>query len=284
MKVSVIIPVYNRKKMVLEAIESVVQQTCLPYEIIVVDDGSTDGTPEAIAKRYPDVRLIVTEINMGVSQARNIGIKGAKGDWIALLDSDDLWDRKKLEKQLEYHKNHPDILISQTDERWLKNGRPLNKKRYHEKIDGWNFLVSLERCMISPSCVMLKKELFEKHGYFDVRMPVCEDYDMWLRLTHRYPVGLIKERLVIKRGGHDDQLSFNYEAMDRFRVYSLLKILDSEPLTPQFRNSAISMLIKKATILKQGAEKRGNRFLSFYYERLIKRFTKQLYKKVDEGH
>jgi glycosyltransferase involved in cell wall biosynthesis len=226
--ISVIIPVYNRAWCVAEALRSVLDQDFSGFEIIAVDDGSTDQTPEILAS-FSGIRVIRTG-NRGVSAARNTGVAHAKGRLVAFLDSDDLWLPKKLSRQIAYMNEHPCCRICQTEETWIRNGIRVNPKRRHKKPDGDIFPRSLDLCLVSPSAVMMEKSLFEESGGFDESLPACEDYDLWLRigLTHKVP--LIPDALVIKRGGHEDQLS-RKPCLDMYRVRSLDKLLGCGLLT-----------------------------------------------------
>ena len=254
-EVSVIIPVYNRQHTIKRAIDSVLSQLYAPKELIVVDDGSTDKTP-FIIKSYGDaVKGIYLSINRGVSRARNEGVKHALAEWIAFLDSDDIWKRDKLKKQLEYLKNYPFYEIMQSEEIWIRNGVRVNGRKYHKKPEGWVWEPSLHRCLISPSGVMIKKNLLERYGFFKEDFPVCEDYDLWLKITRHHPVGLEHSLSVIKYGGHSDQLSRSYPAMDNYRVKTLAHLLIEEDL-PEFREKIIRVLSIKLQVLIAGAEKR----------------------------
>lgn len=253
--VSVIIPTHNRRDFVREAIASVLAQTYRDFELIVVDDGSDDGTAE-VAQECTGVRYVY-QANQGVSAARNHGVALSKGELLAFLDSDDLWQPHKLERQVAFFATHPDTLICQTEEIWLRHGARVNPRHKHRKTGGDLFARSLELCLISPSAVMLRRDLFDRVGGFDESLPVCEDYDLWLRITATVPVPLITTPLVIKRGGHTDQLSRRFWGMDRFRVAALCKLLASGMLSTQQRTLVEEMLHRKCTILAQGARKRG---------------------------
>ncbi len=260
MKITVIIPVYNRAQLVKRAVESVLTQTRPPERVIVVDDGSTDSPGDGLREFAGDDRLrIISQENQGVAAARNAGIEASDTDWLAFLDSDDWWLPDKLDRQVSWHSVYPDYLISQTDEIWIRNGRRVNPKKYHLKRQGDIFSVSLERCLISPSAVLMNRCLIDEVGPFDPALLVCEDYDLWLRITARYPVGLIPEKLIIKTGGHVDQLSRKYWGMDRFRVTAIEKLLDSGVLSDSQRKAALDVMNKKTAILRNGAEKRKGR-------------------------
>ena len=271
MKVSVVIPTYNRKDFILEAVKSVVEQSVSPYEIIVVDDGSTDGTGDAVRKNFPDIVYIYQQ-NKGVSSARNTGIKRAKGDYVALLDSDDLWKKDKLKKHLKFIEENPQYRVSQTDEVWIRNGRFANPMKKHKKHGGFIFEKCLPLCIVSPSAVIIEKGIFEDYGYFDETMPACEDYDMWLRVSAFEPIGLLEEKLIVKRGGHEDQLSKAFIGMDRFRVYALEKIIKNPALKEEYRKLAVSELIKKCEILVKGYSKHGKGDVAQFYADLIEKY------------
>lgn len=254
--VSVVIPVHNRAWAIRRAVDSVIAQKSQPVEIIVVDDASTDDTRDLLKAYGQKITVISQTENKGVSAARNLGILHASGNWIALLDSDDQWKEDRLSHQIAYLKKNPFYEILQCDEIWIRNGKRVNKRRYHEKKEGWIWADSLERCMISPSCVMISKKLLEKHGLFDMLMPACEDYDLWLRITRQHLVGLNPEADVVRYGGHSDQLSSRYRAMDRFRVYAILKSLEHEQ-QDDFRMKLEQAALSRLSILAAGAGKRG---------------------------
>lgn len=256
---SVIIPSCNRRGMLLNAIDSVLSQDFNDYELIVVDDGSTDGT-ESVESLYSGKIRYIYQPNSGVSSARNRGILASSSPYIALLDSDDTWHRSKLRKDREYIDSHPSLLIHQSEEIWMRNGQRVNPGARYMKKEGNIFSESLRLCAISPSSVVFSRELTEKYGLFDEELPACEDYDLWLRVTPFEQIGLIKEKLITKSAGHGDQLSFIHPLMDRFRLYSIMKLLDTGKgrLTEEQAIEAETVAIEKARILLAGSVKRGN--------------------------
>jgi glycosyltransferase involved in cell wall biosynthesis len=256
MRVSVTIPTYNRAAWVTEAVASVQAQTYRDFELLVVDDGSTDETGETLASSGDEIKVLRREERGGVSAARNLGARAASGDWLAFLDSDDLWLPDKLALQVEYLRAHPDLAICQTGETWIRNGVRVNPPETCRKAGGNIFLASLGRCLVSPSAVMLHRRLFEEVGGFDESLPAAEDYDLWLRIAWRHPVGLVPEPLVIKRGGHPDQLSRQW-GLDRFRIRALMKLLEEPGLPLEYRQAAHRTLAEKCRIYAQGCEKRG---------------------------
>ena len=256
LNVSVIIPTYNRKNLLKRALYSVSSQTFVPQEIIVVDDGSSDGTKDWVLERFPYVRYIYQD-NSGVSSARNAGIKEAKGLWIAFLDSDDEWMPDKLEKQERVINDSKEAWLCHTNEFWVRNSVRVNQMKKHQKYGGYIFENCLDICRISPSSVLIKKEVFEMVGLFDESLKVCEDYDLWLRITSVLPIIFLDQPLIVKYGGHADQLSRVDNGIEQYRIKSLEKILRSESLSADQLKSAKLHLLKKLKIFSNGLEKRN---------------------------
>jgi glycosyltransferase involved in cell wall biosynthesis len=267
--VSVIITTFNRRSYVKPAVESVLAQDYADMEVLVVDDGSDDGSPEEAAGL--PVRYVRKE-NGGISSARNAGIALAQGDYIAFLDVDDLWKADKLSMQMS-RMREAGALISYTDEVWIRNGRRVNQGRRHRKYSGMIYEHCLPLCIISPSSVVIHRSVFEDVGTFDESMPVCEDYDLWLRIACRYPVLFIPKPLIIKHGGHEDQLSRAYEGMDRFRIDSMARMLENGALTPLQREATARELARKCRVYADGACKRGKTDEAEYYRALPGRFA-----------
>jgi glycosyltransferase involved in cell wall biosynthesis len=267
--VSVIITTYNRRSFLKAAVLSVLVQDYKDKEVIIVDDGSTDDS----FKELEDLPVqYIWKENGGISSARNKGIEVARGSYIAFLDVDDLWKKKKLSTQMTmmYEEGYE---ISYTDEIWIRNGEHLNQRSIHKKYSGFIFEKCLPLCIISPSSVIMKRSVFDVAGLFDETMPVCEDYDMWLRITARYPVLFVEKPLIVKQGGHEDQLSKRYPAMDRFRIQSIARILENGVLNKTMRNDAIRELEKKCRIYVLGVIKRGKTEEAQYYSALIRRYA-----------
>ena len=258
MLVSVIIPTFNRCHWVRDAVASVCAQRAASYEILVVDDGSVDGTAATLEAEFGDrIRVLRRADNHGVAAARNLGVTKSRGTCIAFLDSDDLWLPGKLAAQTRFFADHAHADICQTEEIWLRNGVRVNPRAYHRKPNGDIFEASLHRCLVSPSAVMLRRSLFERSGGFDETLPACEDYDLWLRIARHTPVWRIDRPLVIKRGGHTDQLSRRYWGMDRFRVATLARLLAAGDLSPARQRATAAVLAQKCRILADGAARRG---------------------------
>lgn len=257
--ISVIIPTLNRCEFLKRALHSVLKQTLKPREIIVVDNGSTDKTFEMISSLFPNVKYL-KQTKKGVSASRNKGILNSKSNWLAFLDSDDVWSHNKLEKQMAFNtKNKNRFRLIHTNEIWYRNGKFLNQLKKHKKSGGDIFKNSLILCCISPSSTLINKEIFNEYGYFDEDLEVCEDYDLWIRITAREEVGYIDEPMLIKHGGHSDQLSKKFWGMDRFRIFSLEKNLKNNWFSIKQKESALEILIKKLEIIVNGANKRGNK-------------------------
>jgi glycosyltransferase involved in cell wall biosynthesis len=263
--VSVVIPTFNRAHKVRRAISSVLSQTHNRYEIIVVDDGSSDGTGSGLAPFGHRIEYRVHSANAGVSAARNSGIKAARYPLVSFLDSDDYWLPEKLAVQVRFHEENPDAVASQTEEIWIRKGRRVNPGRRHRKLSGDIFVPSLKLCLVSPSAVMIRRPLLDEVGLFDESLPACEDYDLWLRIACRYPIPLIERPLVVKEGGRADQLSGIHKGMDRFRIKAMLKILRSGRLSEEQTEATLHELALKCRIYGNGCLKRGKRREGEYY-------------------
>lgn len=254
--ISVVIPTYNRCAFLRDAVNSVLCQQGVVFELIVVDDGSTDDTRKLVESYGPAVKYL-HQSNSGVSAARNKGLETASGEWLAFLDSDDFWLPGKLRSQLDYLAANPTLKLCQTEELWIRNGLRWNPRKYHTKPSGYCFPQLLERCLVSPSAVVIHREVFADVGLFDEDLPACEDYDLWLRIGCRYPIGLLSRPLIVKRGGHSDQLSSSISILDKYRIAALFKILFSDSLSPSQQGLVLQTLEKKCRIYGRGCLRRG---------------------------
>ena len=252
--VSIIIPTYNRGHVLGRAIESVLCQSFRDFELIVIDDGSTDQT-ERILKNYPRKLIIHKQENRGVSAARNAGIKLASAPYLAFLDSDDWWLKGKLGAQLKTLEQSGNLIIH-TDEVWIRNGKRVNQCKHHAKKGGWIYESMLPLCAMSPSSILFHRSVLDQAGLFDESFPVCEDYDLWLRLTSRFKVDFLETAYIVKTGGHDDQLSRSMWGMDQYRVLALGKALRECPLDHMLREKTVRMMEQKATVYINGCLKR----------------------------
>lgn len=243
----------------MRAINSVLSQNYSHYEIIVVDDGSSDDTYELLLPIINTNKIkYLKQNNLGVSAARNLGAKNATGDYIAFLDSDDEWLPNKLKKQNDYLNSFPNLKIVYTDELWIRNGNKVNQKAIHKKSGGQIFSACVQQCLIAPSSVLIEKALFYSLGGFDENFVVCEDYDLWLKISSLYEIGFIPEPLIIKYGGHADQLSTKYFAMDFWRIKSMINIIKTRKLNVQDKTNVINSIKRRSDILKIGYQKHGN--------------------------
>jgi glycosyltransferase involved in cell wall biosynthesis len=271
MEISVVIPTYNRYKVLQRALTSVFAQTHKPKEVIIIDDGSTDETSQ-ITKLFPEAKYYYQK-NSGVSSARNSGIKKAKYEWIAFLDSDDEWHRDKLQEHLEFHLQNLKLYMSYTDEKWIREGREIKLPKKYRKYGGDIFKECLSHCIIAPSATVIHKNLLDKVGFFDENLEVCEDYDLWLRIAIKNEIGLIDKKLITKYGGDEDQLSMKFWGMDRFRVLALEKLLNNTESKALTSKEITNELIKKYNLLLKGAKKHDKIQDIYNYEKKIEELS-----------
>ena len=267
--VSVVLPTFNRAWTLKDAVDSVLFQDYPYIELIVVDDGSDDDT-QTLLDKYKDKLIVLKQENSGVSAARNAGIKNSRGELIALLDSDDAWDSRKISCQVAFFEQNPDALICQTEEIWIRKGKRVNPKVKHQKPSGMIFEQSLFLCLVSPSAVMMRRRLFDLKGYFNEAFTVCEDYDLWLRIGCRHHIHLLRQEQVFKTGGHSDQLSARYRGMDRFRIESMIKLIKSGQLNKKQKNACLEEITFKCRIYSEGCLKRGRLNQGRFYSELPK--------------
>jgi glycosyltransferase involved in cell wall biosynthesis len=265
--ISVVIPTYNRAGLLRKAVDSVLGQTFRDFELIVVDDGSTDETAGILSSYGGRLRAIRQE-NKGPSAARNRGTGEARGELIAFLDSDDWWDPRKLEIQMGEMEKNPAYSVSHTQEVWYRQGKLLEQKKIHSKPHGFIFAQCLPLCCVSASTLVIRRSILEEAGGFDEGFPCCGDYDLWVRLSAQHPFLLVDKPLTGKDGGRPDQVSFRLRVgMDRYRIAALEKILIRPGfLSAEQRELAMGEIEKKCRIygkgcLKHGKEEEGRRYL-----------------------
>jgi len=274
--ITVIIPTFNRASFLEEAIQSVLGQDYFlgrrlgeDWEFLIVDDGSDDRTREIVG-RIGGLRYVYKD-HQGVSAARNLGLRLARGTFIAFLDSDDLWKKEKIRLQMEFLEAHPQAQVCCAEEIWIRNGLRHNPMKKHQKQSGWIFDKVLPLCLLSLSSALFRRSIFDEIGDFDEDLPACEDYDLGLRLAHRYPIYFLQEQLIIKRGGHPDQLSHQTWGMDRFRVRALEKALTLH-LEPEQERLVRAEIVKKCGILLPGFLKRNNQEEAQKYAALVDKY------------
>jgi len=239
--VSVVIPTYNRAYCLGYAIDSVLNQTYKNYEIIVVDDGSTDETKN-IVEQYGDKVTYLSQQNAGVSAARNKGIKYSNGEWVAFLDSDDEWMPEKLTKQLNHINNNPCIGMHVTNATVSMRGESVSgfsiSKNRNLALSGdvvvaKPMLLVMDVGFFTPS-YLVKRDFLHDVGLFDEQMSLYEDRDLFLRLSSKYSLGVINEQLVNVLTRGDDSLSSNQERNPQVPLLSSIrtfeKLLTSYPL------------------------------------------------------
>jgi len=220
-EVSVIIPTYNRRELVQRAIGTVLAQTRPVQEIIVVDDGSTDGTGQALASAFGERIRVVRQDNAGVSSARNHGLRLARGRYLALLDSDDEWLPTKTQRQIEWLEARPDYGMALCDVVRMDAGHhdvELFRRRELLPEDGHILKWVLLQPSLVPASVMMRREVFETVGGFDESLATGEDLDFHLRVAARWPIGIVEEPLVRAMRGHDGLSSLARTYDDYVRV------------------------------------------------------------------
>lgn len=257
--ISIIIPTFNRAEVLLRAVNSVFNQTFKNFELIIVDDRSTDNTEQLLQPTISNNSLQYFKTpNRGVAAARNFGVQKARGNWFAFLDSDDEWLPQKLQEQIAYLENNGHLSIVYTEEIWIRNGVRVNQKKHHQKQAGKIFAKCLDQCFIAPSSVLLRRKLFEEMEGFDENFLVCEDYDLWIKISSANEIGLVSKPLIIKYGGHDDQLSTRYFAMDMWRLKSMHKLLHSMTLLEEDKAELARVMKRKSETLLKGYRKHEN--------------------------
>lgn len=268
--VSVIIPVYNREVLVGDAIESVLAQTVpsgWELELIVVDDGSTDGTANVVERQLTRFRSaggrgsLVTLPHCGYPGAvRNRGVDIAQGAVLAFLDSDDRWYPGKLQAQLMPH-GAAACRISHTRETWLRDGRVVSQRKQRHRRRGDIFADALHKCIVGPSTVLIDRALFEESSGFREDLEIAEDYEYWLRVLAQEEISFVDHPFTEKRAGSWDQLSEKYGQIEAFRIAALRDLVVSEHFLrldlPLRHAAARDMLTRKLLIYANGARKRG---------------------------
>lgn len=268
MSITAVITTYNRSDVLPRAINSVLQQTLPADEVIIVDDGSSDDT-QRVLEPYKNYARLIHQKNAGISHTRNTAIKLASSDWIAFLDDDDEWLPDKLEKQHALIQQFPDYRLCHGEEIWIRNGKRVNAMHKHKKQGGWIYPQCLPLCVISPSAVMIHREIFDTIGLFDNTLPACEDYDLWLRICAQFPVLFVEEPVIKKYGGHSDQLSRKYWGMDRFRIQAMENILQAQRLSDENQKLTLEMLITKISIFIKGSRKRNKQDEADHYQQKL---------------
>lgn len=276
MLIDVIIPTFNRSQIVKRAIESVLNQSFKQFQLYIIDDGSTDDTELQMAQyeKSPNIHFL-KKINSGVSAARNLGIIKSKSDWITFLDSDDEWLPHKLDSQVKFISQNPQLRFVHSNEIWIRNGQRVNAKKKFDKSNQDIFKRSLETCLISPSTVMIKRDLCLEHSMFDEEFVVCEDYDLWIKILSNEKIGFIPDYLVKKYGGHQDQLSTTYPGMDYWRIKSMINLIQKGNLPEDKLALLENEIKKKAPLLLSGSLKHQNHEMYAKLTELLQKLTRR---------
>jgi glycosyltransferase involved in cell wall biosynthesis len=196
-QVSVVIPTYNRRQLIEKAIESVLAQTYSDWEIVVIDNGSTDGTDKHLLAKYGNtLRLIRLDTNVGIPKGRNVGIREARGGYVALLDSDDYWKPNKLSRQMRCFEEDPSYgMVATQCSSVTPDGS--TRERNRPGKSGWVLVDLFKANFIRTSSAVIKKEVLDSIGLFDEELAECEEYDLWLRVASKWPIGFINEPLTV---------------------------------------------------------------------------------------
>ena len=234
--VSIVIPAYNRAQKVVEALKSIQAQTYTNWEVIVVDDGSSDKTCEVVAEfaaKEHRIRLLRHETNRGGQAARNTGIKAAKGEWIAFLDSDDYWVPEKLAEQVKVLDAHKNVGIVYARMPIInEKGEQVGTKP--AGVSGRNFKELIELCGDLPtSTVMTRRECFDKTGMFDTTLMTMQDIDMWLRISRFYDLYEIENKTLAYYSRHDEQITKSKIKVYQGLVRIYTKILNNYDDAPK---------------------------------------------------
>lgn len=259
--VSIIIPTYNRAHLLGRAIQSVLDQTHQDFELIIVDDGSTDNTEE-IVRSFSDerIRYIKHDKNRGGAAARNTGIKAARGEYIAFQDSDDEWLPEKLEKQIRVFETvPPEVGVVYTGFHRLEN----NKKTYipSSKItqkEGYIFSSLLKGNFVTTQAVLVKRECFERAGMFDENLPRLQDWELFIRISKYYHFKCIDEPLVIS---YYQPRSISADQNALIRALELILERHFEDLKKDRRVLASHCLILGHLLCSNGQLKQGRSYL-----------------------
>lgn len=239
-KVSVVIPAYNAMTYLPDTLNSVLQQTFSDFEVLIIDDGSTDHIQAWVAQNITDSRVrLIAQANQGLSAARNTGIANAQGEYVAFLDADDLWKPTKLEVQVHYLDNNPAVGLVYNWIAVIDAEGKLTGKVWRGDIEGDVLAEVLQRNIIDCPSVLVRRKCFEDVGVFDRTLRSVEDWDMWIRIATRYHFGVTREALVYYRQ-HTSNMSKNWRVMEQAFHQVIEKSFQSVPSELQYlRNNSL---------------------------------------------
>jgi len=305
-RVSAVVPFHNRRELALEALDSILAQSFRDFEIVVADDGSTDGAPLAVFSRFGaepraikilsrmnpaairpfshvfhhgDVRLQYHySCNRGLSAARNRGIRHARGTYVAFLETECLWDPAHLETMTTFFASNPWAHICHVGERHPKEALRSRRPARAARPSGWIFEQALAATPVSISSAMLHRSCFAECGCFDENLPACEDYDLWLRLAARHPVFFLDGEVEVTRRLPRAESSSRAWTWERFRVYALEKSFQSGHLNPDQRLRVAEEIVHKCERLVEGLRRQESEERANFYERKRRRFAQEVRK------
>ena len=260
--ISVVIPLYNKQSAIVATLQSVLAQTYTNYEIIVVDDGSTDGSAEVAEATLlashlsPLAFRLIRKLNGGVCSARNRGIQEAKYDYIALLDGDDLWDEHFLEEQVKLILDFPEAKMWGVSIAFIKHNRQTKwEQGMGDGYQGYveNYFGTSHSDLFCSSSVVINKDVFDKVGYFDERIASSEDLDMWYRIILHYPVAFYDKVLAYYNQDAENRVA--YDTDTRFPLTKDIKYYFDKHNEQFANNSTFSRFMNNyvaANLLKDG--------------------------------
>ena len=260
-QISVVIPLYNKEKAIVSTLETVLNQTVSPIEIIVVDDGSKDDSwnvvrefvrNERVSELGNEIVRVIHKENGGVSSARNKGIREAKGEYIALLDGDDLWEPNYLEEQIKLMHDFPEAAMWGVSIAFIKYGKCW--KWQQGMGDGYrgyveNYFGTSHNDLFCSSSVVIRKDVFEHVGYFDERISASEDLDMWYRIILKYPVAFYDKVLVYynqdaeNRVAYDTDVRFPLTKDFKYYIDKHNEEFERNPVFSRFMNNYVAMYL-----------------------------------------
>ena len=277
-KVSVVIPAYNAMTYLPDTLNSVLQQTFRDFEVLIIDDGSTDYIQTWVAQNVTDPRIrLIAQANQGLSAARNIGIANAQGEYVAFLDADDLWESTKLEKQVHYLNNNLAVGLVYN---WISiidaKGKPTGRV-WSGNIEGNVLVELLQRNIIDCPSVLVRRKCFEDVGMFDPTLRSVEDWDMWIRIATRYPFAVTKEPLVYYRQ-HASNMSKNWSVMEKAFHQVIEKSFQSVPSEWQYlRNNSLGYANLCLAWKALQSQDRDERLASKFQQQAIAHYPKLRY-------